>query len=181
MYRPQRYLVRMVVFLVFVGLAVAVLSPRLKDAFLANALLNGMILGVLLLGIVYLFRQVVSLNPEIAWLARLRAETSERLIFPESLSTERPPRLLGSACRSANGYLIATRMDVEPKLLLDAGEIFVKLSVKRAGQPVVFESQYNMGCFGVGRLARPGSRCGVQSFLQSFDPPAIRPFPQTGC
>jgi len=94
MYRPQRYLVRMVVFLVFVGLAVAVLSPRLKDAFLANALLNGMILGVLLLGIVYIFRQVVSLNPEIAWLGRLRAETSERLIFPESLSTERPPRLL---------------------------------------------------------------------------------------
>jgi hypothetical protein len=94
MYRPQRYLVRMVVFLVFVGLAVAVLSPRLKDAFLANTLLNGMILGVLLLGIVYIFRQVVSLNPEIGWLARLRAETSERLIFPESLSTERPPRLL---------------------------------------------------------------------------------------
>jgi hypothetical protein len=94
MYRPQRYLVRMVLFLVIVGLAVGILSPRLKDAFLANTLLNGMILGVLLLGIVYIFRQVVSLNPEIGWLARLRAETSERLIFPESLSTERPPRLL---------------------------------------------------------------------------------------
>ncbi|HEX9769366.1 MAG TPA: flagellar motor protein MotA [Kiloniellales bacterium] len=94
MYRPQRYLVRMVLFLVFVALAVGLLAPRLTDAFLANTLLNGMIIGVLLLGIIYIFRQVVSLNPEIGWLARLKAETSERLIFPESLSTQRPPRLL---------------------------------------------------------------------------------------
>ncbi len=94
MYRPQRYLVRMVLFLIIVGIAVAFLAPRLKDAFLANTLLNGMILGVLLLGIIYIFRQVVSLNPEIGWLARLKAETSERLIFPESLATEKPPRLL---------------------------------------------------------------------------------------
>ena len=94
MYRPQRYLVRMVLFLIIVGIAVALLSPRLKDAFLANTVLNGLILGVLLLGIIYIFRQVVSLNPEIGWLARLKAETSERLIFPESLATEKPPRLL---------------------------------------------------------------------------------------
>lgn len=94
MYRPQRYLVRMVLFLVIVGIAVAILHPRLRDAFLANTLLNGMILGVLLLGIVYIFRQVISLNPEIGWLAQLKAETSERLIFPESLETRKPPRLL---------------------------------------------------------------------------------------
>lgn len=94
MYRPQRYLVRMVLFLIIVGIAVTFLAPRLKDAFLANTVLNGMILGVLLLGIIYIFRQVVSLNPEIGWLARLKAETSERLIFPESLATEKPPRLL---------------------------------------------------------------------------------------
>ncbi len=94
MYRPQRYLVRMVLFLIIVGIAVAFLSPRLKDAFVANTGLNGMILGVLLLGIIYIFRQVVSLNPEIGWLARLKAETRDRLIFPESLATEKPPRLL---------------------------------------------------------------------------------------
>ena len=77
MYRPQRYLVRMVLFLIIVGGAVAVLLPRLKDAFLANTLLNGMILGVLLLGIVFIFRQVISLGPEISWLAQLKAETSD--------------------------------------------------------------------------------------------------------
>jgi hypothetical protein len=85
----------MTMFLVIVTLAVAALAGQLKGAFLANPLLNGMILGVLLLGIIYIFRQVVSLRPEIAWLERLRVESSERLVYPESLATERPPRLLG--------------------------------------------------------------------------------------
>ncbi len=95
MNRPKRYLVRMTVFLLIVTVALAALAEQLKSAFLANPLLNGMILGVLLLGIVYIFRQVVSLRPEIAWLERLRVNSSERLVYPESLATERPPRLLG--------------------------------------------------------------------------------------
>jgi hypothetical protein len=85
----------MTVFLLIVTVALAALAEQLKSAFLANPLLNGMILGVLLLGIVYIFRQVVSLRPEIAWLERLRVNSSERLVYPESLATERPPRLLG--------------------------------------------------------------------------------------
>ncbi len=95
MNRPKRYLVRMTVFLLIVTVALAALAEQLTSAFLANPLLNGMILGVLLLGIVYIFRQVVSLRPEIAWLERLRVNSSERLVYPESLATERPPRLLG--------------------------------------------------------------------------------------
>ena len=95
MNRPKRYLVRMTVFLLIVTVALAALAEQLKSAFLANPLLNGMILGVLLLGIVYIFRQVVSLRPEIAWLERLRVNSSERLVYPESLATEQPPRLLG--------------------------------------------------------------------------------------
>jgi hypothetical protein len=85
----------MTVFLLIVTVALAALAEQLTSAFLANPLLNGMILGVLLLGIVYIFRQVVSLRPEIAWLERLRVNSSERLVYPESLATERPPRLLG--------------------------------------------------------------------------------------
>ncbi len=95
MNRPKRYLVRMTVFLLIVTVALAALAEQLTSAFLANPLLNGMILGVLLLGIVYIFRQVVSLRPEIAWLERLRVNSSERLVYPESLATERAPRLLG--------------------------------------------------------------------------------------
>src|SRR5262249_46795922 len=33
---------------------------------------NGMILGILLAGIVYIFRQVILLNPEVTWIERVR-------------------------------------------------------------------------------------------------------------
>ena len=93
--RPQRYIFRMSVFIVIVGAACAALAPQLQDAFLANTVLNGMILGVLLLGIVYIFRQVVVLYPEVDWLESLRRETQGGVVFPGALSGQRAPRLLG--------------------------------------------------------------------------------------
>lgn len=84
----------MTIFLLIVAAASAALAPRLTDAFIANALLNGMIIGVLLLGIVYIFRQVIILRPEVDWLHDLRRESSGGLVFPTSLSERRPPRLL---------------------------------------------------------------------------------------
>ncbi len=83
MKRPQRYLIRMTIFLMIVLVAVAALYSHLKSAFMANAVLNGLIVGVLLLGVVYIFRQVISLRPELDWLGRLRAESKERLIYPD--------------------------------------------------------------------------------------------------
>ncbi|MEE8535476.1 MAG: flagellar motor protein MotA, partial [Kiloniellales bacterium] len=75
MTRPQRYLFRMIGFLAAVAAACAVLSPQLKDAFIANVGLNGLIVGVLFIGIFYIFRQVVTLRPEITWLEHLRRES----------------------------------------------------------------------------------------------------------
>jgi hypothetical protein len=95
MNRPQRYLFRMIAFVVIVAGACAALYPQLKDAFVANGVLNGLILGVLLLGVVYIFRQVISLRPEVAWLERLQVETSGGLLTPGALSDEKAPRLLG--------------------------------------------------------------------------------------
>jgi hypothetical protein len=95
MNRPQRYLFRMIAFVVIVAGACAALYPQLKDAFVANGVLNGLILGVLLLGIVYIFRQVISLRPEVAWLERLRGESSDGHLNPSVLSEEKAPRLLG--------------------------------------------------------------------------------------
>jgi len=94
MNRPQRYLIRMGIFLLIVAVACALLAPKLKDAFVANALLNGMIIGVMLLGITYIFRQVIMLRPEMAWLQDLRRESSGGLVFPTALSERPPPRLL---------------------------------------------------------------------------------------
>ncbi len=95
MTQPKRYLIRMIGFLVAVAAAVAALSPQLKDAFAANVVLNSLIVSVLFLGIVYIFRQVLTLRPEITWLERLRRESRGGLAFPETLSDTRAPRLLG--------------------------------------------------------------------------------------
>ena len=72
MTRPRRFLVRMILFLIAVLVVLAILFPQLQAAFLANVPLNGLILGVLLLGIVYNFRQVTMLNPEVAWIESFR-------------------------------------------------------------------------------------------------------------
>lgn len=66
--RPSRYLVRMIVFLAAVAAVVAMLAPGLQKVFMANPALNGLILGVFLLGIVLNFRQVLLLKPEVEWL-----------------------------------------------------------------------------------------------------------------
>jgi len=68
----RRYLVRMVVFLVVVCIAAAVVFGPLRDSFMANAALNGLIVGVFLIGIAYNFRQVVMLYPEVAWIENFR-------------------------------------------------------------------------------------------------------------
>jgi len=95
MTRPLRYVVRMSIFLLIVAAASSALAPQLSGAFFANAVLNGMILGVLLLGVIYIFRQVIVLRPEIEWLEHLRRETADGIVFPGALSGQRPPRLLG--------------------------------------------------------------------------------------
>jgi len=94
MTRPHRYLVRMLIFLLLVSGACAALAPQLRDAFFANLLLNGMIIGALVLGVLYIFRQVMMLWPEIKWIEKFQQESSGRLIFPGALSEEKAPRLL---------------------------------------------------------------------------------------
>ena len=71
---PQRYINRMILFLVLSIIAVAAAYDIIFRIFMYNPLLNGLILGVLLVGIVYMFRRVFSLKPEIRWIERL--ETS---------------------------------------------------------------------------------------------------------
>jgi len=84
---PRRYLIRMLIFVFSVGLAIAGLYSPLVKAFMANPALNGLILGVLLLGVVYIFRQVALLMREVAWIEGFRNNRQER-------PNQRPPRLL---------------------------------------------------------------------------------------
>lgn len=72
MTRPRRYLLRMLVFLAAVIAVAAALSPLLINAFLASPALNGFIIGVLVIGIGYIFRQVILLGPEAEWIETFR-------------------------------------------------------------------------------------------------------------
>ncbi len=72
MARPRRFLVRMFLFLIAVSGVIAALYQPLTDAFVANAAINGLILGVLFLGIIYNFRQVLMLYPETVWIETYR-------------------------------------------------------------------------------------------------------------
>jgi hypothetical protein len=62
----------MFVFLVLVGLLVAVLHQQLWDAMLNNLGLNVLICFVLLAGVLYAFQQVLRLYPEIRWVNAFR-------------------------------------------------------------------------------------------------------------
>jgi hypothetical protein len=62
----------MFVFLVLVGLLVAVLHRQLWDAMLNNLVLNTLICFVLVAGILFSFQQVLRLYPEIRWVNAFR-------------------------------------------------------------------------------------------------------------
>ena len=73
--RPQVFLWRMTLFLVLAALLAIILdgqTQQLRRSFMANPGLNGLIIGVLLVGIVYSFRQVLRLYPEISWVNNFR-------------------------------------------------------------------------------------------------------------
>ena len=77
MTRPRRYLNNMIFFVAVVAVVAIVLSGPLASAFMANWILNGVILAVLLAGIVYVFRQVLLLGPAVDWLSAYRRAEKE--------------------------------------------------------------------------------------------------------
>jgi hypothetical protein len=86
---PKRFVIRMVFFVLAVGLVCSILFVPLQKAFLANIGLNSLIVSVLILGIAYNFRQTFMLFPEVAWIDAYRKPSSS------SVSSKRP-KLLSS-------------------------------------------------------------------------------------
>ena len=73
--RPQIFLWRMSLFLILAVLLAVILdgqTGQIRASFMANPGLNGLIIAVLLIGIVYAFRQVLRLYPEINWVNNFR-------------------------------------------------------------------------------------------------------------
>ncbi len=70
---PMSYFWTMVIFLILVGFVAAILYRQAEAAFIANPGLNGLILGVLMIGILLAFSHVLMLRPEVRWFNSFRA------------------------------------------------------------------------------------------------------------
>lgn len=73
---PKIYLNKMMASVVATLILTLFLIAPLKDAFTANIFLNLVILSVLILGIFYVFQQVLKLRGEIAWLESYKRDES---------------------------------------------------------------------------------------------------------
>lgn len=69
---PGVFLLRMTIFLTLIGFLAAILFEQLKKSWMTNPGLNGLIIGVLAFGVLFAFRQVFRLYPEIRWVNAFR-------------------------------------------------------------------------------------------------------------
>lgn len=84
---PRIFLVRMLVFVVLCALIAFVLQHQIIQAFLANPWLNALIIGVLCIGTILAFHQVIRLFAEVSWVNGYRCADP-------ALKKKRPPKLL---------------------------------------------------------------------------------------
>ncbi|MEB2845722.1 flagellar motor protein MotA [Rhizobiales bacterium RZME27] len=73
---PIPFLWTMTIFLIIVGFLAAILFRQAQHAFMTNPGLNGVIVGVLLIGVFLVYAQIVSLIPEVRWFNSFRAAGS---------------------------------------------------------------------------------------------------------
>ena len=84
---PWRYIVWMALFTAAVAAIALTLYEPLEAAFRANPAINGLILAVLVIGVLYTFAQALGIGPAARWLVRFRSSED-----PSSLP--RPPALI---------------------------------------------------------------------------------------
>ncbi len=117
---PGLFLIRMLIFLTLVVLIGAILHEPLLRSIMTNPGLNGLIISVLAFGIVYAFRQVVRLYPEIRWVNDFRIADpgiamahNPRLLLPMAtmLRDRTGSLMLSTASMSAIRDSLASRLD----------------------------------------------------------------------
>jgi len=84
----------MFMFLAAVVIMAGLLYSSLSQFFMANAPLNGLIISVLLIGIIYNFRQVLRLFPEVAWIDGFRGGLNVDIIHSAPPRPQPAPKLL---------------------------------------------------------------------------------------
>ena len=106
MTRPTNYLVRMILFCVVVYGTAAIISPDLARFYMANPLVNSVIVLVEIFGVFWNLRQVQRLYPEVAWVEDFRRSR-------QKLEQATPPVLLAPMARMLHG-----RADGERRITL---------------------------------------------------------------
>ncbi len=106
MTKPTNYLVRMLIFLIVVYGTAAFISRQLAPFFLANPLINSVIVGVELFGVIWNVRQVTRLYPESDWVEHFRRTR-------QPLTQTKAPVLLAPMAR-----MLAGRADGERRITL---------------------------------------------------------------
>jgi len=115
----------MVVFLIIAAFVPLVLFREVADAFMANPGLNGLIVGVLIIGIAMSVRNVVGLMPEVTWVNSFRRretgfdQTPPRLVAPMATLLRDHADTLALSTSTWRSILdsIATRLDENRDIL----------------------------------------------------------------
>ena len=112
---PQVFVLSMLVFLAIVAFIAAILTRQISAAFSSNPGLNGLILGVFLVGVFLAFQQTVRLFREVRWINSFRAGsevTEPVLLAPMKAMLSRSSSMAFSTA-SMRTMLdsIATRLD----------------------------------------------------------------------
>ena len=116
---PMVFFWTMVIFLIIVGFIAAILYRQIHAAFVTNPGLNGLIVGVLAVGILLAFNQVLRLRPEVRWVNSFRVVGSAdkvgrepRLLAPmRALIGRRQTMALSTSSLRSILDSIATRLD----------------------------------------------------------------------
>ncbi len=123
MTRPTRYLLLMILCMIAVVALGVVLTPQLSAAYSHNPALNAGIFVVFLIGVVFIFWQVLRLKREIVWIDRFRSgdptlstDRGPRLLAPMAAHAARPqgPLQPVGGCRCARCWMASIRASTSP-------------------------------------------------------------------
>lgn len=73
---PRRFIIRIGLFLLVVAGIVSFLTPVIIPFFMASPVLNGVIVGVIVVGIVLNVREIITLGPELRWIEQFQRDAS---------------------------------------------------------------------------------------------------------
>ena len=112
---PQVFLLSMLIFLAIAGFVAAILYRQISTAFQTNPGLNGLIIGVMLVGILLAFGQVLRLFREVRWVNSFRAGNPAKdpiLLAPmQAMIARSSTRVLSTSSMRSILESIANRLD----------------------------------------------------------------------